>query len=179
MPANDGFSIIFIDFETTAKNCWFNLRDNEKRPEDEGANGVNSAGFGLSRSERSQTTLGLQGPPSTTMVISATSETAASTNTVPPSDAPATTTPAGSNSGDSSEGLSTGAKAGIGIGVSLGVLGLLALGAAFWIVKRRKKTGQGRPLIPEKDGTGVEAFQHKSTYETPSRPIGPPQELPG
>ncbi|KAL9088718.1 MAG: hypothetical protein Q9165_006027 [Trypethelium subeluteriae] len=49
-------------------------------------------------------------------------------------------------------GLSSGAKAGIGVGVALGVLGILALFATIFLLRRRRR---------EKEGTAVVAAQEK------------------
>jgi hypothetical protein len=43
-----------------------------------------------------------------------------------------------SSSSSSSEGLGTGAKIGLGVGIPLAVIGLAAIGAFFWLQRRRK-----------------------------------------
>ncbi|OIW23617.1 hypothetical protein CONLIGDRAFT_637587 [Coniochaeta ligniaria NRRL 30616] len=60
-------------------------------------------------------------------------------------------------------GLSNGAKAGIGVGVSLGVIGLLTLLAGIWMMRRARRRGNG-------DGSGAMA-QHAHEYD-PRYPAG-------
>lgn len=45
----------------------------------------------------------------------------------------------------SSSNLSTGAKIGLGVGIPLGVIGLAAIGALFWL-RRKRQTGADKEL---------------------------------
>lgn len=114
--------LVLIDFHTTSDYCWFNIRDD----------GANSVRFSISEDQRSKTILGVSSAAPTS-TQSSTSSVATNGGT--------TTTPAVSSSSaaaSSPGGLSTGAKAGLGFGISLGVLGLAALVGVFYLPKKRK-----------------------------------------
>ncbi|KAF7549224.1 hypothetical protein G7046_g8420 [Stylonectria norvegica] len=200
VPGNNGSQIVFVDFNTTASTCWFNLRDRDKDAQD---SGINSAGFALSSMERSQTTLGLQGPATTTLAVTATRRPATMTiatesptfikeGSPTSTEAKATATTGNYVKNSSSVGrLSTGAKAGIGAAVGVGVLGLAALATSFYVVKRRKtKVNNSWGSAVEKDGDTLRGYRDRRVHELPSLVPGAamsigesrgntPQELPG
>ncbi|RSM03394.1 hypothetical protein CDV31_010528 [Fusarium ambrosium] len=78
-----------------------------------------------------------------------------------------------------SSGLSAGAKAGIGVGVSFGVIGLGSLVAAIWIIKR-KRAISGAPEVGAGHKLSVKSLNPFSRQvevaEIDGRPA--PQELP-
>ncbi|KAF2432640.1 hypothetical protein EJ08DRAFT_125819 [Tothia fuscella] len=74
-----------------------------------------------------------------------------------------------SGTGKPSSGLSTGAKAGIGVGVALGVVGLLCLLAAVFLVKRKSKRQKGPPPeIGTPHGVNDGVIHEMRTKEKPS-----------
>ena len=143
-PKN-GSQEVKINFNLDADDCWFNLRDND----DEENLGANSPHFAVSSDERSQTTLGL-GEETTTAPTSSSTSSEEPSSTA--SKEETTTSSAGGNesedpsaSSSGSDGLSTGAKAGIGVGVALGVIGIIALAGAFFMMRRKKRNESGAP----------------------------------
>jgi uncharacterized protein HemX len=123
---------------TSDTNCWFNLR-----PGTEPGHGANSPTFGMvntrrpaSSSESSTTTTSSPTPSPT----SAISPTADSTQTPVVSDPP--------KSGE----LSSGAAAGVGVGVSLGAL--VVLGAAGFFLWRKRKARRARKAVGAEAGNG-------------------------
>lgn len=99
-----------------------------------------------------------------------------------------TTDSAGSNPitpYSSSAGLSNGAKAGLGVGISLGVF--LLAGALAWYLVHRRRNGKNkmavptsRPAFPEASGTPI----HEVEYVTPIHEVedvasAPVWEFPG
>ena len=103
-----------------------------------------------------------------------------SRGTAPPSD-PAAATETKSRD----QGLTAGAKAGIGVGATLGTLLLVAIGLAiFWLRKKRRKNGSGEKAVgtPEWNvelcGTQApgELPTKWSTAELHAQPM-PPKEL--
>lgn len=73
-----------------------------------------------------------------------------------------------------SRGLTTGAKAGIGIGVSIGAIGV---GILIWYLVRRFQ--KERPALPAPpDRASVRELDGKQMYEIPA-PSAPAWELPG
>ncbi len=83
---------------------------------------------------------------STSRATSSTGSSAASQGTSAPSSSP-TDSAEGSSSGDS--GMPFPTKLGIGLGVSLGVLAILALVAAVFFLRRRKKTPSVASPVPQ------------------------------
>ncbi|KAK4162699.1 hypothetical protein QBC43DRAFT_75763 [Cladorrhinum sp. PSN259] len=65
-------------------------------------------------------------------------------------------------------GLSTGAKAGIGVGAAVGALLLLAGGAAIWILRKKKKPTASDPEAPgvEAGGAGSDTVEHPAAHTT-------------
>jgi hypothetical protein len=53
-----------------------------------------------------------------------------------------------SNPSQSCSGLSTGAKAGVGVSAAIGAIGILALICAFLLFRRRPKVAQNNPAYP-------------------------------
>ncbi len=70
-----------------------------------------------------------------------TTTTSSAATSTPTSTSATTTSPAGGNNGKSS-GLSTGGKIGVGVGVSLGALGLISLLLAWFLIRRHRKKWQ-------------------------------------
>lgn len=178
-PMN-GSQEVRINFNTNSDNCWFNLRNN-----DEDGTGFNSPRFSLSSDERSQTTLGLEqetaqttsAPPSTSETTTSTSISTSSGETSEPT-RDGDSGPEATNSdsaGDS--GLSTGAKAGIGVGVALGVLGIAAfIGVFFMLRRRRERNGPGSEQ-ERQELHGTTVVEHKANWGGPPVDHGPPQEM--
>lgn len=87
-----------------------------------------------------------------------------------------------------SGGLSTGAKAGIGAGVRVGVIALLALGFFLWRRRRRQKaktakvpagTASASESVENKGDDGVRAGESHTNYgnELSGKEVNPPQEI--
>lgn len=146
---------------------------------------INSVEFGISRTP-ADATFGPGNPTASITTSSMPSPTASTdeTSTTAASDSSETTTadPSPDNGGE----LSTGAKAGIGVGVALGVIGVAALAGAFWIVRKRKGgEGQGpsvdatelyvEPAGPKQPG--VQVHEHYGAQGPKSVNDGPPSEL--
>jgi hypothetical protein len=72
------------------------------------------------------------------------------------------------------QGLSVGAKAGIGVGAAIGVF--LVFGAVVWLFRRRRKTAVAPP--GELSGSNTFPPAH-GVQETSYRPQGPQSELSG
>lgn len=137
VPGENASALVVIDIDSPSSACWFNIRDNDD-PEQGGANSV---AFALSASRRSQTTLGLSGTAALTNTASSTSsgtETKTlSLATTASTSAQSVPSPTDNSAGTSDE-ISSGAKAGIGVGAGLGALGILAIGIATLVVRRRR-----------------------------------------
>lgn len=149
-----------VDFGLDRSSCWFNLRDLE------GGDlfNVNSGYFSLSTEPVKETSDAVES--STTPTTSTATSTAASTmvSATESSEAPTTTDSstsdvatnepaAGASSttsdpGNADGGLSNGAKIGVGVGVSLGVIGMASLAGAFWLVRRRRQGGASKGQAP-------------------------------
>jgi hypothetical protein len=108
-----------------------------------------------------------------------TTSTAATSSTAAAGNSPAI------SSADSSSGLSTGAKAAIGVVIPLVVIGALILGLLFW---RRRKRQQVLPISPEQEyaaaaapapASAAPSEEHYQLAEQPKPPVyyygGPPQ----
>ncbi|CAH0048988.1 unnamed protein product [Clonostachys solani] len=101
---------------------------------------------------------------------SAASASATTTNSAATTSSAATSSPDSSNSGSSSSGISSGAAAGIGIGVALGIIGI-ALAAFFFWWRRRNQTATAgsatelpaHGIPPASDGTS-ESHYHKPMH---------------
>lgn len=104
--------------------CWFDLK-----PGTSGNRGANSEHWTLSSNQREQTTWGLPQPTSTSS-----------------SSAESTTSTAEERGSKKDQGLSAGAKAGIGISVTAVVLGVAGFFAAAWW-RRRKRQQQVQQQI--------------------------------
>ena len=191
MP-RDGWVLFEISFDVDAGNCWLNLRNEGDDPMRE----INSVPFSISSNERSETTLGLDAATSAVTQTQATvAETSATTSEIRRESTMETeqsstvterreqsTGGGDSGSEDQSDGnaengeLGTGAKAGIGVGVSIGVLGIAAFIGAYLIMRRRKR--QQRP--PDLGLTGSTAVQasDKQMHQYHHHYATPPHELP-
>jgi len=106
--------------------------------------------------------------------VSTSSSTATSQSSIA-SSTPAATTNSTQNGplaeSQPSGGLSTGAKAGIGIGISLAALAAAAiLGFVLWRRKKQRVNEQPLEYVPEKDKE-IDNMRHPNS--------GPPSELPG
>ena len=126
VDAYNASALVDLKFYDSNGLCWFDLRPNSSA-----GYGDNSPNFQiLSEQRATSTTLGLAQP-----YAAATSSGGGATGTsgTRPTDT--------ADTGD--RGLSVGAKAGIGIGVALGVIGIACLAAAVWYHRRRGKE-QGR-----------------------------------
>ena len=106
------------------------------------------------------------GPLSATTSAVTTGTVAASTSTAPATPTTTSTTPTATSV--ASTGLSSGAKAGIGVGVSLGAIAVLAI-AGFFLFRRRKRqqetaaaatTEDTRHEKPELDANGIQPNPH-------------------
>jgi hypothetical protein len=82
--------------------------------------------------------------------------------------ASSTTTPPASSSSNSSTGLTTGAKVGIGVGVPLGVIALLAVGA-FILFRRRQTHTKWALASPSPPNSEPYSYQRTSELETTQR----------
>ena len=100
--------------------------------------------------------------PSPTTSPSNTASATGDTSTNPSLPSPTQTTP--------DNGLSSGAKAGIGVGVALGVLGILALLATFFLLRRRRRGKEGTAAVAaqEKD---QQTDTRYNKYELPNSQI--------
>ena len=162
-----------------------------------------TAGIQTTRAAPSATgaTLPTQFQPHTSSVGGAqSSSTPAATRTTGTSLRPldhATSTATSSPQQTSPSGLSTGAKAGIGVGAAIGGLLLIALGAfgAIWFLRRSRQRDNGRAPVmggeggsEKREGTGgpheldhdqraKEMATGKEAHEAPARPA--PAELRG
>lgn len=129
----NGSERIVINFSTTANDCWFNLRDNDSD------RGINSVGFSMSAErgdEEREWQLDSESQTTTSAQPSSTTETTATTGE-------SSETEGGSQSNRESGGggLSTGAIAGIAVGVVVLVLG--AIGASAFLLWRKRRQGRG------------------------------------
>ncbi|KAG4030418.1 hypothetical protein MFRU_012g01520 [Monilinia fructicola] len=125
--------------------CWFDIK-----PDNKGGLGANSPHFVVDQNKRATpTTLGLDSSTTTaTSTPTASSETSNDVTTTATS-TPTISSEASSNTSadspsssqnNSPEGLSGGAKAGIGIGI--GLVALLALAGAFFLWRRKQQAKQ-------------------------------------
>lgn len=155
IPCADEEYSFRVDFDYYAKECWFNMRDSERT----GFTGINSGKFSLARTA-AEATFGLDQPTESITTSSIPSRTgSADTASLTQSSGTDATTDAdgseatidSSNNDSGPGGLSTGAKAGIGVGVSLGVIGIAALIGAFFLVQRRKKSTAASPPSHDDD----------------------------
>lgn len=79
-----------------------------------------------------------------------------------------------------SSGLSTGAKAGIGIGAAIAALAILAiLGLLFWVAKLRRSAARGRIVEKTPDVAPPPSPQHHLPTEAQSKPIHEVYGTPG
>lgn len=124
----DGSTLVSMNF-TSNYVCWFDLK-----PATSGGGGANSQGWTLSSNQREQTTWGL---PQATATSTSPSETATST---------AETSIPEERIDKKSKGLSAGAKAGIGISVTVVILGVASFFASVWW-RRRKRQQQAQQQI--------------------------------
>ncbi|KAK9417785.1 hypothetical protein SUNI508_01542 [Seiridium unicorne] len=132
----------------TGTTCWFNLLDAQSGSNTTG--GATSPEFSYIKEEADQETFSLSSTPSSTATssASATSSTAATTSTISSvtsssntvSTPTTTATSSSLESASSSNGLSRGAQAGIGVAVTL--VGLAILGAVIWLLMRRRRNGK-------------------------------------
>ena len=144
-----GSTLVYVDFNVSSDYCWFNIYETGQR-----GNGVNSVTFLLSAEDRSETTLGVSGVPTTSYAASGvptgpakpartdkTTLTRTTLNTVTDTPTPSLSfvpSPSPSTSPPSESGMSGGAKAGIGIGVGVGAL-LLLCGLVYWLLRRKRE----------------------------------------
>jgi hypothetical protein len=84
-----------------------------------------------------------------------------------------TAPPSSTTSSDGGGGLSSGAKIGIGVGVGVGAVGLLALGAAIFLIRRRR-SGHDHQPVSQIDYHSAGAFPDETKDKRPR----PPSELP-
>lgn len=96
-------------------------------------------------------------------------------STIPPPEPPVvaqspTTTPSSETAqGGSESGLSTGAKAGIGVGVSLGAIALGAIIAVIVLMRRRKnQTFEQQPFVPDEGSTTLSPGTPAPSYGSPA-----------
>jgi hypothetical protein len=116
----------------------------------------------------------------TTSVVTSTSAT--STSTTPTSitsassaitsaptvtEASIPTSTGASNAPRSSSGLSTGAKAGIGLGVSVGGLALITAGLFFWRRRSGQRVAAGGPETGQLSGAPYESVHQQFSYKPP------------
>jgi hypothetical protein len=120
-------------------------------------------------------------PSSTSSEPASTSHTGAQTN--PTSTSTSASAPTQTTSAAPDSGLSTNAKAGIGIGVALGAIGLAALIGAILIVRRWKRTAADNTTHPPRDifphRSGQQALStatHRAAYGSMDKP--PPASAP-
>lgn len=213
-PPYNGEALVEIDFTASTGNCWFNLKSNE-HPTYGGHNSGGFTVLKESRPTPSTFGLDTATSTATSSTASSTSSTSTATTTTESSStttaertgevtldslpkstsvtSSTSTTKTGEphpvkttdSSAASDGGLSPGAKAGVGVGVAFGVIGLAALIFAFWFVRRRRD-------IIKSDGESDN--QELYVGELPKRPwrtnatematkeeqrMGPHHELPG
>ncbi|TLD08282.1 uncharacterized protein PgNI_07860 [Pyricularia grisea] len=153
-PARPGNGWVLVELKfpyQPGQSCWFNLQSGSE-PEKR----VNSEKFTIISEPRpTPTTLGLQEPSGTS--------TATPRPTTTPA-APSATVADGSAS--TNQQLSSGAKAGIGVGASLGALLLLSL--VFFLGFRFRaglsETGSQQRIVQELDTTGASKASHSRAH---------------
>ncbi|OAQ82344.1 hypothetical protein VFPBJ_04928 [Purpureocillium lilacinum] len=161
-----GSTLVYVDFNVSSDYCWFNIYETGQR-----GNGVNSVTFLLSADDRSETTLGVSGVPTTSYAASGvptgpakpartdkTTLTGTTLNTITDTPTPSLSSvpsPSPSTSPAFESGLSGGAKAGIGVGVGVGAL-LLVGGLTYWLLRRKRATQSGSWAGREGDKEVVE-----------------------
>ncbi|KEY73257.1 hypothetical protein S7711_01378 [Stachybotrys chartarum IBT 7711] len=139
----NGSERIVINFSTTANDCWFNLRDNNSD------RGINSVGFSVSAErgdEEREWQLDSESQTTTSAPPSSATETTSTT------DESSETEGESQNNGESGGGgggLSTGAIAGIAVGVVVMVLGVIgALAFFLWRKRRQGLESKGAYKLP-------------------------------
>ncbi|KAK5993699.1 hypothetical protein PT974_07135 [Cladobotryum mycophilum] len=151
----NGSELIQVNFNINSDECWFNLRDNNTQ----GSEGVNNVPFSLTSNQRSQTTIRLTGPATTSAASTlGHSPTASATTTTGKNSLK--TSHSGDGDGAGAGGLSAGAKAGIGVGVSLGAIGAAAALAGAVLLARRRWRGKQDDAVASHDEKGHEAYDN-------------------
>ncbi|CAK3792756.1 Hypothetical predicted protein [Lecanosticta acicola] len=111
---------------------------------------------------------------------SSSTPTSSSTATTTSSSTPASQTNNPSAVANSDSGLSTGAKAGIGVGVAIGALVLIGAGIAAFFLLRRRKGGDYAPAKSSPDflSGSDQAMQQQHQYQAYQKPPTNSGELP-
>ncbi|RYP82217.1 hypothetical protein DL769_001711 [Monosporascus sp. CRB-8-3] len=178
----NGSKPILLDW-TGGSPCWFNLRRNTSSNY-----GSNSEEWDYDSTRRSQTTLSAEPSLSATLASSSeptssppgstTSSASVSTESSSVSFTPAntgTTSHATPSPSSSHNGLTPGAQAGIGVGASLGGMGLGVLAALFWMRRRKQPSTASDGGADHKHGS---PYGSSSERPLPDSPNGSPAAKP-
>ena len=170
----DGMERVEIAVDQSWGYCWWNLFDQGDQ-----ATGINNVPFAVSNEPREDTTLGLNSDPTSAMSAAAlSSETSSGSQTTSPGRTTITIYATGkdptsdddNDDDNDDEGLTTPAKVGIGLDVTLALLTIAVVTGAFLTLRR--------PRAKEAEAARVTAGENKHYLYAKTLPPRPARELP-